>query len=76
MTEPGFPGRPVDPDELLAAYALDAVTDEEREIVERRLAESAEARAEVEAYREAAGRLAETTTPVAPRCCAARSRHC
>ncbi|HEU4755083.1 MAG TPA: anti-sigma factor [Agromyces sp.] len=66
MTEPGFPGRPVDPDELLAAYALDAVTDEEREIVERRLAESAEARAEVEAYREAAGRLAETTTPVAP----------
>ena len=66
MTEPGFPGRPVDPDELLAAYALDAVTDEERMLVERRLAESAEARAEVAAYREAAGRLAETTPPVAP----------
>ena len=68
MTEPGFPGRPgpVDPDDLLAAYALDAVTDEERVLVERRLAESAEARAEVEAYREAAGRLAETTAPVAP----------
>lgn len=66
MTEPGFPGRPVDPDQLLAAYALDAVTDEERVLVERRLAESADARAEVEAYREAAGRLAETTPPVAP----------
>ena len=68
MTESGFPGRPgpVDPDELLAAYALDAVSDEERALVERRLAESADARAEVEAYREAAGRLAETTPPVAP----------
>jgi anti-sigma-K factor RskA len=66
MTESGFPGRPVDPDELLAAYALDAVTDAEREIVERRLAESADARAEVEAYREAAGRLAESSPPVAP----------
>ena len=42
MTEPGSAGRPgpVDPDDLLAAYALDAVTDEERALVEGRLAES------------------------------------
>lgn len=68
MTEPGFPGRqgPVDPAELLAAYALDAVTDEEREIVERHLAESPEARAEVDAYREAAVGLADDAAPVAP----------
>lgn len=68
MTEPGSAGRPgpVDPDELLAAYALDAVTDEERALVERRLVESPEARAEVEAYREAAGRLADAAPPVAP----------
>lgn len=68
MTEPEFPGRPgpVDPDELLAAYALDAVTDEERAIVERHLAESPEARAEVDAYREAAAGLAGDTSPVAP----------
>lgn len=68
MTEPGSAGRPgpVDPDDLLAAYALDAVTDEERALVERRLAESPEARAEVEAYREAAGRLADAAPPVAP----------
>jgi anti-sigma-K factor RskA len=68
MTEPEFPGRPgpVDPDELLAAYALDAVTDEERAIVERHLAGSPEARAEVDAYREAAAGLASDTSPVAP----------
>lgn len=68
MTEPGSAGRPgpVDPDDLLAAYALDAVTDQERALVERRLAESPEARAEVEAYREAAGRLADAAPPVAP----------
>lgn len=68
MTEPGFPGRqgPVDPAELLAAYALDAVTDEEREIVERHLAVSPEASAEVDAYREAAVGLADDAAPVAP----------
>lgn len=68
MTEPELPGRtdPVGPDELLAAYALDAVTDEERAIVERHLAESPEARAEVDAYREAAVRLADEAPPVAP----------
>lgn len=68
MTEPELPGRPgpVDPDELLAAYALDAVTDEERAIVERHLAESPEARAEVEAYREAAVGLAGETAPLTP----------
>ncbi|HEX6955156.1 MAG TPA: anti-sigma factor [Agromyces sp.] len=67
MTEPEFPGRgPVDPDELLAAYALDAVSDEERAIVERLLAESPEARAEVESYREAAVGLADDAAPVAP----------
>jgi anti-sigma-K factor RskA len=68
MTEPEFPGRPapVDPDELLAAYALDAVTDEERAIVERRLAESPEARAEVDAYRRAAVHLADDAPPAAP----------
>jgi anti-sigma-K factor RskA len=68
MTEPEFPGRPgpVDPEELLAAYALDAVTDEERAIVERHLAGSPEARAEVDAYREAAAGLAGDTSPVAP----------
>jgi anti-sigma-K factor RskA len=68
MTAPEFPGPsgPVDPGELLAAYALDAVTDEERAIVERHLAESPEARAEVDAYREAAVRLADDTPAVAP----------
>ncbi|MGR0220991.1 anti-sigma factor [Agromyces sp. ZXT2-6] len=68
MTEPEFPGRadPVGPDDLLAAYALDAVTDEERAIVERHLAESPEARAEVDAYREAAVGLAGEAPPVAP----------
>lgn len=68
MTEPGFPDRqgPVDPAELLAAYALDAVTDEEREIVERHIAGSPEARAEVDAYREAAVGLADDAAPVAP----------
>lgn len=68
MTEPELPGRPgpVDPDELLAAYALDAVSDEERAIVERHLARSPEARAEVDAYREAAVGLADDASPVAP----------
>ena len=68
MTESELPGRtdPVGPDELLAAYALDAVTDDERALVERHLAESPEARAEVDAYREAAVRLADEAPPVAP----------
>lgn len=68
MTEPEFPARPgpVDPEELLAAYALDAVTDAEREIVERHLAASPEARAEVEAYREAAVGLADEAPAIAP----------
>ncbi|MEI5584532.1 MULTISPECIES: anti-sigma factor domain-containing protein [unclassified Agromyces] len=68
MTEPELPGRrdPVGPDELLAAYALDAVSDEEREVVERHLAASPEARAEVDAYREAAAGLADEAAPVAP----------
>lgn len=68
MTEPEFPGRrdPVDPEQLLAAYALDAVSDEERAIVERHLAASPEARAEVEAYREAAVGLADEAPAVAP----------
>ncbi|MGR2753631.1 anti-sigma factor domain-containing protein [Agromyces arachidis] len=68
MTESEFPGRPdaVDPAELLAAYALDAVSDDERAIVERYLADSPDARAEVAAYREAAAGLAEEAPATAP----------
>lgn len=68
MTEPEFPERP-DPDDLdalLAAYALDAVTDEERAVVEARLAESPELRAELAGHRAAADALAEAVQPVPP----------
>ncbi|GAA1060263.1 anti-sigma factor [Agromyces bracchium] len=68
MSEPEFPERrePDDLDALLAAYALDAVTDEERALVEARLAESPELRAELVAHREAAAALADAAAPVEP----------
>jgi hypothetical protein len=44
--------------ELLGAYALDAVTDREREAVDRHLRECARCRAEVQEHREAAAFLA------------------
>ncbi|WP_353816437.1 anti-sigma factor domain-containing protein [Agromyces sp. SYSU T00266] len=67
MTDSESPARrePDDFDALLAAYALDAVTDEERAIVEARLAESPELRAELAAHREAAAALADGAGQVA-----------
>jgi anti-sigma-K factor RskA len=44
--------RPDDMDELLAAYALDAVDDDERRVVEAYLVSNPEARAEVDEHRE------------------------
>ncbi len=49
-------------DELLAAYALDAVDDEEREQVEAYLDRSPEARSLVAEYRETAALLAQSDT--------------
>ncbi|WP_430647679.1 anti-sigma factor domain-containing protein [Agromyces sp. GXS1127] len=68
MTDPEFRERREreDLDGLLDAYALDAVSDEERAIVEARLAESPELRAEVAARLEAAAALAEAVEPVSP----------
>ncbi|MRX44180.1 anti-sigma factor [Agromyces kandeliae] len=68
MTDAESPARrePDDFDALLAAYALDAVTEEERAIVEARLAESPELRAELAAHLEAAAVLADAAPPVAP----------
>lgn len=49
-------------DELLGAYALDAVDDDDREQIERYLERSPRARAEVESFREAAALLAHQGT--------------
>jgi anti-sigma-K factor RskA len=49
-------------DELLGAYALDAVSDEERREIEQYLAVNPRARAEVEAHREVATMLAWSGT--------------
>lgn len=57
------PGLP-DPRELLAAYALDAVDDDERRLVEAHLSTDATARAEVDDLREVARSL--TTDGVEP----------
>ncbi|WP_400995939.1 anti-sigma factor domain-containing protein [Agromyces sp. GXQ0307] len=56
-----------DIDAMLAAYALDAVTDEERALIEARLAESPELRAELDAHRAAAAVLGEAADAVEPR---------
>jgi anti-sigma factor RsiW len=50
--------------DLLAAYAIDAVDDDERAIVERYVATHPEAEAEVQAFRHAAAMLAYTGGPV------------
>jgi anti-sigma-K factor RskA len=55
--------RPDDLDELLGAYALDAVSDEERRQVEVYLQANARARAEVDDYREIAMLLASGDDP-------------
>ncbi|GAA2046091.1 hypothetical protein GCM10009819_37230 [Agromyces tropicus] len=68
MTEPGTAGDPVpeDLDTLLAAYALDAVADDERAVVEARLAASEAARERLREHREAAAALAASAEPVTP----------
>ncbi|WP_353826839.1 anti-sigma factor domain-containing protein [Agromyces sp. SYSU T0242] len=68
MTVPGAGNEriPEDLDALLAAYALDAVTDDERADVDARLASSPELRDRVREHREAASALAVATEPVAP----------
>jgi anti-sigma-K factor RskA len=53
--------RPPDFDELLAAYALDALDAGEARLVEEYLAEHPDARAELDAHRETAAALALTT---------------
>lgn len=53
-------------EELLPFYALDALTDEERELVERYLAEHPEARPDVEAMEKTASALPYGTTPIEP----------
>ena len=53
-------------EELLGAYALDAVDDEERRLVEAFLETDPEARAEVQAYREAAAGLSAGSPPAPP----------
>jgi len=65
-SESPTPREPDDLDALLAAYALDAVTDDERAFVEARLAESPELRAELAAHLEAAAALADGAGEVAP----------
>jgi anti-sigma-K factor RskA len=55
-----------DLDALIAAYALDAVSDEERAFVEARLATSPELRAELAAHRGAAAVLGDAAPPVEP----------
>lgn len=49
-------------EELLGAYALDAIDDEERTLVERHLAECAACRAEVDGHREAASLIAQSAS--------------
>ena len=53
-------------EELLPFYALDALSDEERELVERYLAEHPEARQEAEELKAAASALPYGVTPVEP----------
>ena len=60
---PPEPMRPQDVEELLGAYALDAVDDDERRIVEDYLATNPRARAEVQQHREVATMLAFTGAP-------------
>jgi anti-sigma-K factor RskA len=55
---------PGEVEDLLAAYALDAVDDDERDAVERYLADHPDAAAEVQAFRHAAAMLAYTGGPV------------
>jgi anti-sigma factor RsiW len=51
-------------EDLLAAYAIDAIDDDERVVVERYLATHPDAAAEVQAFRHAAALLAYTGGPV------------
>jgi anti-sigma-K factor RskA len=53
-------------EELLPFYALDALTDEERELVEKYLAEHPEARQQVEEMGKAASALPHGVSPVEP----------
>jgi anti-sigma factor RsiW len=55
---------PREVEDLLAAYALDAVDDDERDAVEHYLADHPDAAAEVQAFRHAAAMLAYTGGPV------------
>ncbi len=55
---------PQEVEDLLAAYAINAVDDDEREVVERHLAQDPAAAAEVQAFRHAAAMLAYTGGPV------------
>lgn len=55
-----------DVEELLGAYALDAVDDDERRLVEGYLATNPRARAEVQQHREVATMLAFTGAPAPP----------
>jgi len=53
-------------EELLPFYALEALTDEERQLVEKYLAEHPEARQQVEEMSSAASALPQTVAPVQP----------
>jgi anti-sigma-K factor RskA len=53
-------------EELLPFYALDALTEEERELVEKYLAEHPEARQQVEEMRNAAAALPHGVSPIEP----------
>jgi anti-sigma-K factor RskA len=55
-----------DADDALAAYALDAVDDEERAAIERALAASPELRDKVGGYAETATQLADLADPLTP----------
>src|SRR5512147_2046765 len=56
--------RPIE--ELLPFYALDALSDEERQLVEGYLAEHPEARQQIEEMSQAASALPYSVTPVEP----------
>ena len=62
MTDPG-PLTHTEIEELLGAYALDAVDPDERDLVERHLASCPRCRAEVEEHREVAALLANVGQP-------------
>ncbi|HSM71678.1 MAG TPA: hypothetical protein VK851_09055, partial [Anaerolineales bacterium] len=53
-------------EELLPFYALDALTDEEREVVEAYLVEHPEARQQIEKMTQAVSTIPSTLAPVAP----------